>query len=722
MANPIFIRGINPVWSYVDLVGKQFDDTFWMYVLNNEIPYNPLPVYHDENGNVPWTNPIQFLANGTLPVDIFWDPELVYRLEFRQNITPPPTQNDPLVYLVQNYIPGTGGGSIIGSIGEFSENQITNPQFAQISFSSPLVLGSVTSPPDINIAPGWFLRLNGTGTATITQLPLTSTQATPTNAPYALEINTAGFSPGSVILYQRFQQNGVLWANTNVSMSITARINGLPQTIQASLVDSSGATIASLLEPTALNGNYNEYTGKATLGDSSNTNTPPAAYVDLQILLPSSGDVSLTSVQLVQSELATEFPYTQDTVNRQIDHTFNYYYNSIIMQPKDSVLTAWNFSQNPFQFNDTALTATASKCQYIADQTIISTIGAAGCVKTGIASNANRDCLEIQAVTDTNQFALIQYLDPTTIMPYWSYLMSCLARARIVTTNGTSVGIKMRLIYRTTVPPALSNTEPVASWVGADPVFAAGWTAVAPLNDPVYTLPNAYDTTLGGNAFPAFSFNHFQMPAMSSANMTLGVVIYTTTNMNSAGTADVILFDRISCMPNEFALDTNPKTFDAVLRECEFYYEKSYDVKTLPGTATAVGIINLPAVLSAEANQRSVITNLAFNYRTTKRVGYANNAQANALLTIYNDSAASAGQFKLASLATGSAVPSTFAIAYQSVYTFLYGSQKGIFFSQKGTFVPSLVTPATIPAATSGYSYMFFHYTVDARLGNSQGI
>jgi hypothetical protein len=622
MAEPIFIRGINPVWSYVDLVGKQFDDTFFMYVLNNEIPYNPLPVYHDENGNVPWTNPIQFFANGTLPVDIFWDPEKVYRLEFRQNVVPPPSQNDPLIYLVQNYVPGTGGGTPIGSIGEFTENQITNPQFAQISFSSPLNLGSVTSPADINIAPGWFLRLTGTGTATITQLPLTSTQVTPTNAPYALEINTSGFSPGSVILYQRFQQNGVLWAGTNVSTSITARINDLPQNISAQLVDSSGATIAQLLPPTAINGNYNEFKGFATLAASANTNTPPAAYVDYQILLPSSGDVSLTSIQVVQSELPTVFPYSEDTVNRQIDHTFNYYYNSIIMQPKDSILTAWNFSLNPFQFNATALTATTAKCQYIADQTIISTKGALGCVKTGIGSNANRDCLEIQAVSATNQFALIQYLDPTTVMPYWSYVLSSLARARIVTSNGTNVGIKMRLIWSTSLPATLSGTEPIASWVSGEPVFSVNWTAIAPLNDPVYTLPNAYDTTLGGNAFPSFSFNHFQLPAMSTSTMTLGVVIYTTADINPTGTADVVLFDRISSIPNEFALDTNPQTFDQVLRECQYFYEKSFPNNFVPGptTPTYLGaIITQMQGVKDAANDKVYARSFSLEYKTEKR-------------------------------------------------------------------------------------------------------
>ena len=45
-----FVRSFNPIWSLVDLNGVQFDDTFYMWVLENQIPYIPAPVYHT-NGN-----------------------------------------------------------------------------------------------------------------------------------------------------------------------------------------------------------------------------------------------------------------------------------------------------------------------------------------------------------------------------------------------------------------------------------------------------------------------------------------------------------------------------------------------------------------------------------------------------------------------------------------------------------------------------------------------
>ncbi len=61
------VRGSNPIWYEVDLTAHAFDDTFYMFVLDNEIPYAPLPTWQDPFGNVAWDNPIRFLANGTLP-------------------------------------------------------------------------------------------------------------------------------------------------------------------------------------------------------------------------------------------------------------------------------------------------------------------------------------------------------------------------------------------------------------------------------------------------------------------------------------------------------------------------------------------------------------------------------------------------------------------------------------------------------------------------------
>ncbi len=315
------IRGSNPIWFEVDLQGKLFDDTFYLFVLENTIPYIPATVYHDPDLTIPWTNPIRFLANGTLPVDIYYEGDTVYRLEYRQG----PTQQDPLIYEVNNYVPGSGGSTPVDTIAFASSNQITNPQFALTTLQNPVTITG-TDPDLIEIAPGWTLSLAGTGSVTITRVALTSSNINPSNAPYAIQLTMSGWTADSVILRQRFQQNGMLWASKIVSTAVTARLEGSPQSISANLIDSNNSVVGNVMPLTPINESWNEYTGYAQLPATTNPDTPPAAYLDYELLLPSNIDIYLTSFQLVVQDLPVQPSFEQDSINRQIDHSYNYAY------------------------------------------------------------------------------------------------------------------------------------------------------------------------------------------------------------------------------------------------------------------------------------------------------------------------------------------------------------------------------------------------------------
>lgn len=317
------IRGANPIWSEVDLQGHLFDDTFYLFVLENTIPYIPAKVYHDPDLNTEWTNPIRFLGNGTLPIDIYFEADKVYRLEFRQHMgAGMPTQADPLIYEVDNYVAGTSGSTPVDAVAFASSNQVTNPQFALMSVENPVTITG-TDPDPIELAPGWTLSLAGTGSVVISRVSLNNSDINPSNAPYALRLTMSGWTDGSVILSQRFEQNGMLWADKIVSTTVTARLEGSPQSITANLVDSNDAVIANVLPLTALNEAWNEYKGHASLPDTTNPDVPPAAFIDYKLLLPSDIDIYLTSFQLVVQDLPVEPAFEQDSINRQIDHTYN---------------------------------------------------------------------------------------------------------------------------------------------------------------------------------------------------------------------------------------------------------------------------------------------------------------------------------------------------------------------------------------------------------------
>lgn len=576
------VRSFDPVWVNFDLTGNLFDDTFFLFVLNNTFPYVPATVYHDLNGTIPWNNPIQFLANGTLPVDIYWDPNVVYRLEFRKGNT----QNDPLIYLVPNYIAGGGSGPTPPAGNSLlSSNQMTNQQFSIVSFNPPTTF-AVSGPQDIQVAPGWVLSVTGTGNAILDIVPLNDSapDITPTNAPYALNVEFSGTVTGT--LKQRFNQNGSLWGNKTVSSSITAKVDATPVTISAVLVDSNSTQMGIVLPATVLSTTFTEYTGFSNLAGTTNPDFPPAAWVEYQLILPVNTNVYVSSFQLVSGAVPDlTVKYGEETVERQVDHAFHYYANSLLIMPKSSLLAGWAFGLNPWQFTSTT-PANVSVNGYIADQTLIVqqnyVASASGNnISAGRASFTQNYGFIVTAVTALNQFGIIQYIDPTTIRPYWGNKLSALATlSALKKTPSNNLRLKARLLYRASLPPTISQTEPVATWTaGGEPVYAAGWTAIAPLNDPAYNLTN------GANQV---KFESFQLPASSNANMTLALVLYTVDSMDSTGTPDNIVFNNVSLTPNDFAVDCNVLTFDEELNRCRYYFQKSFPQGTLPASGAGL--------------------------------------------------------------------------------------------------------------------------------------
>jgi hypothetical protein len=571
------IRGSNPVWANFDLQGLIFDDSFYLWVLQNEFPYLPSDqVFFDVNGDTPASIPIQYRANGTLP-DVFFTPGFIYRLEFRKNDgTCPVSQDDALIYLIENYRPeGSGPGPTPG-LSINSDNLITNPQFPLVSFESPTTFTAIED-ETLNIAPGWDVVVVGTGNLTLTQQALTSADEVPTNAPYGLLVQTTGFT--SAYLRQRFNENGTIWSSAAVAVSITAKNNdGIAHVMNVTLVNNAPTPQEVPIGSNTLTTAWQEFVDADDVPDSTNTAVPPDAWTELRISLPQTGSVGITSIQLMGQDTPAAVGFEQEPVARQIDHTFNVYRDSILFQPKDSLLTGANYSLNPWQTHTTASATLTANTAYTADQTIIHQKTGVSKIAVGRGGASSNHALNVTAVTNDNRFAVIEYIDPSTIRPYWGQRLSALLRARLVTTHGTNVRVKMRLITRASLPPAISSTQPIASWAtGQDPVFAAGWVQHLPENDPAYTL---------GSSYQNFNFDKMAIGGSTNENMTLGLVIYTVDNMNSAATADIIQFERCSLVPNDFAIDANVLTFDDNLRRCQFYYEKSYPLATIPGVTT----------------------------------------------------------------------------------------------------------------------------------------
>lgn len=592
------VRAANPIWYFPDLTGLPLNDQYYAFFLTNVFPYVPQAVFHDPAGTIPWNNPIEFYPNGTLPDNLYFNDSEVYRIEIRQGNT----QADPLIYEINDFVPGGGGVSPTPGVSAgFGENQATMSQFSEVLFTTPL---SISTAGTYHVAPGWDLILTGTGTATVTQVPIAGNQDFVNNPTFALGLNLNGWS--SAQLVQRFNHNGAIWSSTLLS-SIPFQDGYISMSITAQAVTSIYTPISFIYKPstgtqqnigtsgTINTGSYQVYDQTQLLIPSDNSDTSDVAYVDMVIQLLGTGNILISNIQIVGQEVpagTTPAPvspsYQQESNERQLDHLFHYYRNSIILQPKTTILTGWNFPLNPFQFVTTTVTTVANQTQYIADQTILHQ-EAASQLATGIGTFADNYGLVIQAVSPatTTRFALIQYIDTTTTYPYWGYNLSALVKLRFNSSNNTSVKFKMLLMYRSIgAPPAISASEPISGWSGNDLVLASGWTAVKPINDPIYTVSNS-----ALQPDQSYAFNGFTLPVAVADNMYLSAVFYTVGAISSSGTPDYFVVDSISLVNNDFAIDTQPQTFDDVLRQCQFYYEKSYDNGVLAATNTSAGYL-----------------------------------------------------------------------------------------------------------------------------------
>lgn len=604
-----FVRAANPIWYFPDLEGLPLNDEYYAFFLTNVFPYLPQSVFHDTAGTVRWNNPIEFFPNGTLPDNLYFNDSEVYRIEIRHG----KTQADPLIYEINNFMPSdnAGGGGNTVQAG-FGENQATMSQFSEVNFVSPL---SISTAGTYSVSPGWDLVLTGTGTAEVTQVPIAGDQNFVNNPNFALGLNLSGWTSANLV--QRVNHNGDIWASTElnsvpyqdgyISMSITARALGSNYSPITFIYKNSVGTEQNIGTFGTINtGSYQVYDATQLLTISDNSDTSDVAYVDIIIQLLGSGNILITNIQIVGQEVSTGSAapsspvYQQETNERQIDHLFHYYRDSIIFQPKNTILTGWNFPLNPFQFNSTSVTTAFVQTQYICDQTVLHQ-EATSQIATGISTNVDRFGLKITPVdsaTDT-KFALIQYMDDSTTNPYWSYKLSALVKLRFNSSHSTTVRFKMLLMYRLNAPPTMSASEPISGWAGDNLSLAAGWTAIKPINDPAYSVSNS-----SPGADVSYAFNGFQLPNASSDTMFLAAVFYTVDDMDpSPGTKDFFVIDKISLVNNDFAIDSQPQTFDDVLRQCQFYYEKSYDVTTLPGTSTLVGIFNIPQIATQNSGE-----------------------------------------------------------------------------------------------------------------------
>jgi len=605
-----------------------------VYFWEDDQRNTPKPVYQLSGAPPNYTytalpNPIHLSAVGTFqnagqdniavyyyPYDADGNVELYYVEVFSaDDMVVPQFVREAWPNVVGSLDPANGGGN-----GGFS-NQLSNPQFVDVLFDTTTGLTitySGNSTTTQEIAPGWFLKAThaGAGSITVNRLDITGTQNIQTNPPYVLSI-TAGSNLTSFELYQRLPRNPDIWSSTSANnIGYIAASITLANTTSAKMyyAPSNTGTRQTILDATNNSGAYKEFRDTTQLLIGDNPDSPATdGYVDIVIELPLAGTTRLTSVQVVGLDNAEEnVAFEQETVNRQQDHLFHYYNPLLQRKPIPSYLTGWDFRLNPRQFGNTVgpIATGANKSFYAWDQTIVFQSATNGVIASVDAAGGLR-----LTANATTQLAVIQYLGAE--------------QANDILSGRVSVGIKGSSnvahsgtisLWATTdanlpsVAPATYNS--IVATLNADGSVATRngtWTELSRLSGPAKINLSAADS----ETFLSGWTDNVSAPLVGTATF-FAIVI----GFDSVTAAGWVNLDWVSLNAGDIATRPAPQTPDQVLRECQRYYEMSYETAAAVDTATSVNALSFAqnSTLPSAGNTSLQPNGFSIAFNTAKRV------------------------------------------------------------------------------------------------------
>lgn len=698
----MFVRSYNPIWYFVNLQGVQMDDTYYFFVLENDFPYLPSTVYHDPEHTIPWNFPIQLLPNGTLPADIYYDPDLVYRLEWRRGNT----QADALIYEVLNYVPGSAGSTPTPGDEINSDNQISNSQFSIVDFDPSMV---ITTAGTYEIAPGWFLKLTGTGTVstTITQEAIAGNQNITGNPPYRLKFVNTGWT--EALLYQRFQNAGGLWANEFINASLTGISESGTLFINLSYVPSTGTPIPITSLQTISNSVYSVVGGGVSVGTSTNSDSGDSAYVDFVITLPPTGTFKISNIQLISGGSSLEttnpllIPYIQETLERQVDHLFYYYKPELFYKPIPSFLVGWDFPFNPAQFGGSTQAATAigaNKSKYVWDQTIIFQSANSG---VGVTRGTAGELLLTAAAT--TQMAVIQYLGASHARKILN--APCAVNISAMTSVVAGVAGTVSLWYTTdaSLPNIAAGTNNslvlTLDSAGKPATFNGTWIEVPRRNKQSATF--TVETSSNTN-FNDYMLNEWDLAGIAGANTATFFAI--VVGFASVASPQTIGINSISLNAGEIATRPAPQTYSDVLRECQFYYEKSYEPSTALGATTEIGQRIYPTQLFDNGGGAANVYKGNFNLQ------FLQVKRAIPTMTFYSPPTGTAARIAVGVWGVGG-----YSVGSPEDINVTEWTAHGASTSGVGMFSNNVSIAATIAFTIGFQGSMTMHYLAEARLG-----
>lgn len=598
------------------------------------------------------------------------------------------------------------GNSNIDTFAE-CDNQIENSQFVETFLPSTYTRTYVisTSPSTISVAPNWDIVTTGTGNVTVTQDAIADV-ATPTGAPFALRISSTS-TLTSVKLRQRFTESPRLFLDNYVSGSFIAKsFNADEVNILMDYVASNGYTVNLVNASTTNDGAYSELKNQnSTLIASTNADSGRTGYVDIILTIPVLADVGISSVQAVTvlDENSTS-SFVQDSTLRQRDHLFSYYEDALIYKPTKSWLVGWDFPLNPAQFSTNSAVAApaigANKSQYVWDQTIMFQSA-----NSGIATDRDTSgAIKLTAGVNT-QCAIIQYLDQDTARDLLHNKLSVYIEHN--TTNATALTATVSLWYTTdaSLPniAAGTNNSIVATLNGngKPATFNGNWTEVSrgTFGDALF-----YITAASSNTYNVSSFSGWDMVGNAATNTATFFAIVVGTSTITA--ASNVSFLSVSLVSGDNATRPAAQSPAEVLKDCEYFYEKSYLKGVAPGAVDA----NNELISTMIAEYNGAFTFLEFSpgpfgirYRTTKRIAPT--------VSVYSP-VTGASDYVRYQVYNGNTQSYDAEYQLSTNFTALGSNTNGVSYRQSNS-----TTVYAGAAGTPREGHILYHYVADSRLG-----
>lgn len=560
---PVYqITGTSPNYSYIQLP--------------NPMTLSSIGTFEDSLGNpvIPYF----------FPYDANFDPEYYFVRVTSSTDIPQFTRE------AVPYIPISGDNAVSSAF----TNELSNPQFAEVFFDSPHTYNfNAVTDNVVAIAPGWDIVVTSpaAGTVTVSIITPTGSLNRLTNPGTILNINSTGLT--SLRLRQRLYGSPNLWGSDYLSGTFVAKTYaGTSSTIDLLYSQSDGTVIDQVISSGILtaDGLYAAYPGSVLLPQSDSTEFFPDSYVDIELDIPLSTEVDITSVMVSSTGgfSMDDIIYDQTTLDRQIDQLFHYYKPQLEYKPIPSYTLGWDFAFNPCQELGRTVGVSGlanNKSRYIADQTIaFEQVG--GALTYTFSNNGGL----IVSTSSPSQFAIIQYLGASDALELLQG--DTLAVKLSAATSGTVLNGYVNIYYttNTNLPSVIpgTNNSIVATLVSGQPAtFNGTWTKLPrpSAGDALFPVPAT-------STYTEFSLTGWEPAGL--AGITTATYIAIVVSFSLMPSTQTLGLRYCTLAKGSIATNPPPLNHAQTLQGLQDFYETNYPVGTAVGSANTFNLMVFP--------------------------------------------------------------------------------------------------------------------------------